>query len=69
MVECGGLENRCPAKTGPWVRIPLSPPAFRRRQGYGGQVAFFKDFNFRTRYDWKFNAKKELLRAPFYIFF
>ena len=24
-VECGGLENRCPAIVGPGVRIPLSP--------------------------------------------
>jgi hypothetical protein len=24
-VECGGLENRCPATVGPGVRIPLSP--------------------------------------------
>jgi hypothetical protein len=26
VVECGGLENRCPATAGPGVRIPLSPP-------------------------------------------
>ena len=26
VVECGGLENRCPAIAGPGVRIPLSPP-------------------------------------------
>ena len=25
MVECGGLENRCPAIAGPGVRTPLSP--------------------------------------------
>ena len=25
VVECGGLENRCPAIAGPGVRIPLSP--------------------------------------------
>ena len=24
--ECGGLENRCPDSSGPWVRIPLPPP-------------------------------------------
>jgi hypothetical protein len=26
VVECGGLENRCPENSGPGVRIPLSPP-------------------------------------------
>ena len=26
VVECGGLENRCPPTGGPGVRIPLSPP-------------------------------------------
>ncbi|MBN1187558.1 MAG: hypothetical protein JXB49_35110, partial [Bacteroidales bacterium] len=26
VVECGGLENRCPATVGPGVRIPPSPP-------------------------------------------
>jgi hypothetical protein len=25
VVECGGLENRCPPYRGPGVRIPLSP--------------------------------------------
>jgi hypothetical protein len=25
VVECGGLENRCPPTGGPGVRIPLSP--------------------------------------------
>ena len=25
VVECGGLENRCPAIAGPGVRTPLSP--------------------------------------------
>ena len=25
-VECAGLENRCPASAGPWVRIPPPPP-------------------------------------------
>ena len=25
MVECGGLENRCPPTGGPGVRIPLPP--------------------------------------------
>jgi hypothetical protein len=25
VVECGGLENRCPPSGGPGVRIPLSP--------------------------------------------
>ncbi len=27
MVECGGLENRCPPSGGPGVRIPFSPPS------------------------------------------
>jgi uncharacterized protein (DUF486 family) len=25
VVECGGLENRCSQRWGPWVRIPPSP--------------------------------------------
>ena len=28
MVELGGLENRCLLFSGPWVRIPLSPPYY-----------------------------------------
>ncbi len=28
MVECNGLENRHPVKTGSGVRISLSPPLF-----------------------------------------
>ena len=31
VVECGGLENRCPATAGPGVRIPLSPHLYSRR--------------------------------------
>lgn len=30
MVECGGLENRCPPYGGPGVRIPL-PPQIKKR--------------------------------------
>ncbi|GEM_PF-2234024 len=26
VVDCGGLENRCPPSGGPGVRIPPSPP-------------------------------------------
>ena len=29
MVECGGLENRCPPIGGPGVRIPLSPQTIK----------------------------------------
>ena len=35
VVECGGLENRCPVRAGPWVRIPLSPPDFALRASPG----------------------------------
>lgn len=46
VVECGGLENRCPQK-GPWVRIPPSPPGFAnpRLQAWlttPGAASFFK---------------------------
>jgi phage/plasmid-associated DNA primase len=33
-VECDGLENRYLAKTGSWVRIPLSPPDFAKAPVY-----------------------------------
>ncbi len=38
MVECGGLENRCPAIAGPGVRIPLPP------QKKANPVAKLRDF-------------------------
>jgi hypothetical protein len=31
VVECGGLENRCPVTTGPGVRIPLSPQLLQKQ--------------------------------------
>jgi hypothetical protein len=37
VVECGGLENRCPPIGGPGVRIPLSPQSLnksRQRRDY-----------------------------------
>ena len=53
-VECGGLENRCPAIAGPGVRIPLSPqcqsiPSVRRRMVFYFTLRQSIDFKVMTK--------------------
>jgi hypothetical protein len=41
VVECGGLENRCPAIVGPGVRTPLSPHSVAITRCKKGDSEFF----------------------------
>ena len=42
VVECGGLENRCPAYAGPGVRTPLSPQSQSKPSASRRMVFIFR---------------------------